>query len=490
MLFSFNSYSTVKNPTALHSFNLEETAQTIRVSFVTDREINCDIFFVEKSLIVDQWIKIHKFSPKGDSGNGASYTMFDEKASKDQVHYRISFKDTQGIERILGTESITITNNVWGSDVVLGDAIVSDDTEVWGTDEIFSDIETSNGEEVWGTDQILSDTGESDENEVWGTDRMVNTEASGQVVETYISKDASRINFDATCELKKFTANKLNGTIELKWLTSSEINCKHFILEKRESTETWTNLAFLNANGSENAVTQYSFIDQNPMGQTTISYRLWVTDFEGDFQILGSVSIKNVNLDETTEDENSANAKSRSLPFALINSFVVDQDKEKVNINFNTELEQNCTYFLVQKSVDQFNWQRVAKLEAVGGISETAYSEIDFRKVSKDTYFRILALDQQGIQNEIGSALLDVSSVDDIETFPNPADGQLFIQAGNDMNDIKITLSDLEGNALIVKENNYTRNLVLELSNLDKGFYILTITDGKKTRTEKILVDR
>ena len=86
--------------------------------------------------------------------------------------------------------------------------------------------------------------------------------------------------------------------------------------------------------------------------------------------------------------------------------------------------------------------------------------------------------------------MLDVPSIADSHVYPNPTNGQLFVEVPGNDNEVTIQLSDLEGNVMIEKRTHFASRIELNTSSLEKGFYILSITDGISVKTEKILIDR
>ena len=83
-------------------------------------------------------------------------------------------------------------------------------------------------------------------------------------------------------ELLDFSAEQLAEHVELNWITSSEINNSHFIIERSIDTKSIDEIARVEGAGNSNSIKTYSTSDMNPMEGISY-YRLKQVDFNGDF---------------------------------------------------------------------------------------------------------------------------------------------------------------------------------------------------------------
>ncbi len=94
---------------------------------------------------------------------------------------------------------------------------------------------------------------------------------------------ADSVNNPLPVELTSFVAEINGRNVELKWITSSEINNAGFDVERRTvGSEVWTKLGFVNGNGTTSQVRSYSFTDRN-VANAKYNYRLKQTDFNGNY---------------------------------------------------------------------------------------------------------------------------------------------------------------------------------------------------------------
>lgn len=115
------------------------------------------------------------------------------------------------------------------------------------------------------------------------------TATSGSMFVRFLSDEALRsggwtANYISTTlplNLLEFNANYVGNKVLLKWITTSEVNTKEFIVSRSKDGNTWTDLGSvtaLNTSGTNN----YSFKDLQPV-QGINYYRLKMIDIDGKF---------------------------------------------------------------------------------------------------------------------------------------------------------------------------------------------------------------
>lgn len=93
-------------------------------------------------------------------------------------------------------------------------------------------------------------------------------------------------------ELASFTATALENSVELNWITSSELNNSGFEIQRKTlgDNSQWTKIGFVDGNGTTTEPIAYSFIDKNPVRGINL-YRLKQIDFDGSYKIFNSVAV-------------------------------------------------------------------------------------------------------------------------------------------------------------------------------------------------------
>jgi hypothetical protein len=113
-------------------------------------------------------------------------------------------------------------------------------------------------------------------------------------------------------ELISFTAVPGdNSSVELNWITATEINNDYFTIERSIDALNWENVTQVDGNGNTNAAINYDAWDYMPYSGISY-YRLKQTDFDGQFSYSNIVA---VNL--------SANNEIIILPNPVTNELLV-----------------------------------------------------------------------------------------------------------------------------------------------------------------------
>ena len=90
-------------------------------------------------------------------------------------------------------------------------------------------------------------------------------------------------------ELTHFATNCLGETVLIQWTTASELNASHYILQNSRDGFIWSDVTQIEASGTTNQVSNYSFEDRN-VGALTY-YRLVQVDNDGQEALYGPISV-------------------------------------------------------------------------------------------------------------------------------------------------------------------------------------------------------
>ncbi|GMU90157.1 MAG: hypothetical protein AMXMBFR49_23630 [Chlorobiota bacterium] len=134
--------------------------------------------------------------------------------------------------------------------------------------------------------------------------------------------DVSDANFTITqavpVELASFTAGSSNGAVNLEWSTATETNNKGFAIERKGSDGNYTEVGFVNGQGTTTKTSNYSFSDR-PFAPGIFVYRLKQTDLDGSFSYSNEVEVDVANPEEFSLSQNWPNPfnPSTSISFSL-----------------------------------------------------------------------------------------------------------------------------------------------------------------------------
>ena len=147
---------------------------------------------------------------------------------------------------------------------------------------------------------------------------------------------------------------------------------------------------------------------------------------------------------------------------------------------WTTTSEINADHFIVERSDDGVQWQKISKIKAIGNTSSTIdYKHLDTSPLQGTSYYRLSSVDnnEDVFYSEIVSLINNMSSIlnDSVILYPVPASNELKIDHHwEHIKDLSVfNLSGLEINVDII--NQERNKIVLDLSGLSPGVYILKL---------------
>lgn len=91
--------------------------------------------------------------------------------------------------------------------------------------------------------------------------------------------------------------------------------------------------------------------------------------------------------------------------------------------------------------------------------------------------------------NVLGSLSVDEFSIDSFVVYPNPNNGTFNIKLTTPVDNIQISVFDISGrNVYSNMDSNTNLNYTIDLGTAQSGIYLLQVSDGKRTKTKKIIV--
>lgn len=168
-------------------------------------------------------------------------------------------------------------------------------------------------------------------------------------------------------------------------------------------------------------------------------------------------------------------------------------------IHWSTQSEQNNSHFIVERSMNSFEWEVLAYVAGQGTSTEiTNYRIDDTTPYYPLTYYRLKQVDTDGEVSQLKTFSLSssVESKDWISSvFPNPA--TQYMVAMHNYPDIENTLfieiSDnlgkliyLENRTLLSKNEGVT----IDLNGLSSGLYTVQFKQGDRIKTERLIINK
>ncbi len=184
-----------------------------------------------------------------------------------------------------------------------------------------------------------------------------------------------------------------------------------------------------------------------------------------------------------------------ALPVELI-AFDAAMDNCDAVLTWTTATEKDSDKFEIEHSVDGLEYKTIGTIMATGNSAElNEYRFVDFNSEPGLNYYRLKQVDVSDAYRYSDLAVADNECENhvEVEVYPNPTQGPVFIKLSEDYADdviSEIILNDVLGRTLqVVPVNSSPGSTIgIDLSEYDKGMYFLRIKRGKMIyRTHKVM---
>ena len=174
----------------------------------------------------------------------------------------------------------------------------------------------------------------------------------------------------------------------------------------------------------------------------------------------------------------------QDLPVEL-NTFTGTAFGKSVRLDWETLSEAGNEGFEVQRSRDGEHWDRV---DFVAGNGDEAgnYSFEDYQATTGVNYYRLKQMDYDGAFEYSPTIMVTLSeAAAELEVFPNPATDAVNVRFSFEGSHM-VRLYDAAGSVVKEYQASGLRTSV-DVSELRSGTYLLSVTDGEETRTQRVI---
>ncbi|MBL0065748.1 MAG: T9SS type A sorting domain-containing protein [Bacteroidetes bacterium] len=214
-----------------------------------------------------------------------------------------------------------------------------------------------------------------------------------------------------------------------------------------------------------------------------VAYDVGVDDFDGD----GRPDIAVTNSGTTVSVLQNL-CTVVPLPVELL-SFTGTVDDNRILLRWNTASEINNDYFVIEKSLNGIEFEKIAEIEGAGNSTSLIdYSFIDQHPFSGINYFRLKQTDFDG-----AFQYSDIIAVKYNDEYPDEvklsiqSDAIFIYSFSTEKNLRSFELIDLAGR-VVYKTNSSENELQISTVNFPKGLYSLRILDKFSCRNFKLLL--
>ena len=175
------------------------------------------------------------------------------------------------------------------------------------------------------------------------------------------------------------------------------------------------------------------------------------------------------------------------LPISLT-SFTVQPQNAQTLLQWTTASEQNNDGFEVEHSTDAKNWDYLGFVPGRGTTQEEQhYSFLDPKPVKGANYYRLRQVDYDGNfeYSPVRSVLF--RSGEDVAVFPTLSRGEVTVVLPEENEEATIvSIYNLQGSLVLRQEFSPQTNLLVDLSALHAGAYILEVKTGREITRHRV----
>ena len=199
----------------------------------------------------------------------------------------------------------------------------------------------------------------------------------------------------------------------------------------------------------------------------------------------------NVTSSDISFDLQFIGVEPNPLPVELI-YFTASSGPTGVSLEWATASEENNDYFIVEHSVDGYQFKSIAKIEGHGNRKNlTHYRIVDHNPYPGLNYYRLKQVDYDGSvdYSDIVSISID-SNYDIILLFPNPSSDFIRIKSWTDVSVCGVVIRNLLGQVINVPVASGETGIVLDVHLLPRGTYFVNINAGSNIVTKRVIIER
>jgi hypothetical protein len=116
------------------------------------------------------------------------------------------------------------------------------------------------------------------------------------------------------------------------------------------------------------------------------------------------------------------------LPITLLD-FLANCNKNEIDLEWHTATEKNNAYFILQKSVNGYDWNEISRTKGAGTTKTgRGYSFSDNQNINGQNYYRLAQVDFDGRQSSWWTIETNcIKANDQMKIYPNPSSGKVNI---------------------------------------------------------------
>jgi hypothetical protein len=180
---------------------------------------------------------------------------------------------------------------------------------------------------------------------------------------------------------------------------------------------------------------------------------------------------------------------SMTLPVTFT-SFYGKIVEDKTVLTWQTAREQQNMGFEIERSADGRIWNKIGFVasKSINGTSNAAlnYNYTDTKPLSGRNIYRLKQMDNNGEYHYSQQVVVSFAQASTIVVYPNPAKETLTIEGAGKS---AIVLYDILGQKIEVPQIRHGNKTIINVALIPAGNYMLQITNGAQSQTQKIVIN-
>ncbi|HQF43973.1 MAG TPA: T9SS type A sorting domain-containing protein [Ignavibacteriaceae bacterium] len=187
-------------------------------------------------------------------------------------------------------------------------------------------------------------------------------------------------------ELTSFTATADQNTVNLKWVTKTEVNNSGFNVERKINDGQWNTIGFVEGSGTATESKEYSFTDKDlSTGGSKFQYRLKQLNYSGSYEYSDIVEVEVL----PTMYELSQNYPNPFNPSTTIRFSLPEETQLKINIyNMLGELVETLAQGTYEAGYHQVTFSAIGG-SASGGNAANLASGMYIYRIESDAFVQV-----------------------------------------------------------------------------------------------------
>src|ERR1700739_4080373 len=178
-------------------------------------------------------------------------------------------------------------------------------------------------------------------------------------------------------------------------------------------------------------------------------------------------------------------------PVANVVSFSGLSEEHDNNIYWTSVVENNCSYFALERSCDYVMWEEAVKLKGEGNSSQQIpYYYHDEAPYTGFTYYRIKEVSADGSFTYSPSIVVESKMQIAVDIFPNPADGIIKVTVlGKENETSHLYIKSMMGQVVFYSDVMNNSAMEIDIESYPEGIYSVEV-ESKSGSTVQRLVKR